>query len=38
MCWYACVPVLVIVLIESCDLFTFEWKVVCEKVKCMLQW
>ena len=30
--------VLVIVLIESYNLFMFEWTVVFEKVKCMLQW
>ena len=36
MCWCVCIPVLVIVLIENCNLF--EWKVTFEKVKCMLQW
>ena len=38
MCLCVCMPVLVIVLIESCNLFIFEWNVVFEKVKCMLQW
>ena len=31
-------PLLVIVLIENCNLFMFESKVVIEKVKRMLQW
>ena len=32
MCGCVCMPVLVIVLIENCNLFMFEWKVVSEKV------
>ena len=38
MCRCVCMPVLVIILIESCHLFIFEWNVLFEKVKCMLQW
>ena len=34
--WYVCMSVLVIVFIESCNLFLLEWKLVSEKVKYML--
>ena len=35
-CVDVCVSILVIVLIEGCNLFMFEWGLVFEKVKCML--